>query len=165
MRSSDTFAFACIILLAAPVAAFVGEIRPLGAQEALAAEPVVQQRGDASFYSDKYKGMTTANGETFSQNRLTAASRDLPLGTKAMVTNQANGKSVEVKITDRGPYVDGRVIDLSKMAARQIGLSEKRGITPVKVEARPSSQPTAALQEAVRRQAVAASTVTASAEN
>jgi rare lipoprotein A len=166
MRSSDAFVFACIVLLVAPLAAFVGQIEPLGAEEALGAEPIVQQHGDASFYSDKYKGMTTASGEKFSQSRLTAASRELPLGTKATVTNEANGKSVEVKITDRGPYVDGRVIDLSKAAARRIGLGEDQGITAVKVEARPSGQPTPELQDAVRRKAVAASkAVTASADD
>src|SRR5690242_16717965 len=111
MRSSDAFAFVCIVLLAAPLAAFVGQIEPLGAEEALRAEPIVQQRGTASFYSDKYKGQTTASGQKFSQNRLTAASRELPLGTTATVINEANGKSVDVKITDRGPYIDGRVID------------------------------------------------------
>ena len=71
------------------------------------------------------------------------------LGTRVTVTNQQNGKSVDVKINDRGPYVDGRVIDLSKKAASKIGIKEQ-GIAPVKVEARPSSQPTEDLKAAVQ---------------
>src|SRR5215469_6752739 len=80
-------------------------------------EPLVEQHGIASYYADSLNGRKTANGKTFHQDRLTAASRNLPLGTMVTVTNEINGKSVEVKINDRGPYVDGRVIDLSKSAA------------------------------------------------
>lgn len=117
-------------------------------------EPSARQHGAASFYSDRFRGRKTATGETFSQNKLTAASRDLPLGTRVTVTNRQNGKSVDVKVNDRGPYVRGRVIDLSKSAARQIGLGAK-GIASVTVEARPSHQETAELKEAVRKKAVA----------
>jgi peptidoglycan lytic transglycosylase len=147
MRSSDAFVW--IVLVAAPVAAIIGQLRPLGAEETVQAEPLAQQHGDASYYSDKFAGQPTATGETFSQNKLTAASRELPLGTRATVTNEENGKSVNVKINDRGPYVNGRVIDLSKKAASKIGIKEQ-GIAPVKVEARPSSQPTEDLKEAVK---------------
>jgi rare lipoprotein A len=154
MRSSDAFAFVSIVLLTAPIAAVMGHLQPLGAEETNA-EPVAQQRGIASFYSDKYRGQPTANGETFSQNKLTAASRSLPLGTRVTVINDANGKSVDVKINDRGPFVDGRVIDLSRKAAARIGLSEEQGITAVIVEARPSSQPTPELREAIRMKAAA----------
>src|SRR5690349_17397589 len=97
-------------------------------------EPLVQQHGIASYYADSFHGQKTANGEIFRQDRLTAASRDLPLGTMVTVTNEENGKSVDVKVNDRGPYVDGRVIDLSKRAAARIGI-EQQGIAPVKVEA------------------------------
>jgi rare lipoprotein A len=147
MRSSDAFVW--IVLVAAPIAATVGQLQPLGAEETTEAEPLAQQRGDASYYSDKFTGQPTATGETFSQDKLTAASRELPLGTRATVTNEQNGKSVDVKINDRGPYVNGRVIDLSKKAASKIGIKEQ-GIAPVKVEARPSSQPTEDLKEAVK---------------
>ena len=111
-------------------------------------EPLVEQHGIASYYADFFGGRKTANGETFRQDRLTAASRDLPLGTMVTVTNEINGKSVDVKINDRGPYVDGRVIDLSKSAAARLGM-KKRGVAPVKVEARPSRQPTEALRQVV----------------
>jgi rare lipoprotein A (peptidoglycan hydrolase) len=93
--------------------------------------------GHASVYHDKFQGHKTATGEVFSQNKLTAASRDLPLGSKATVTNRENGKSVDVEVNDRGPYVDGRVVDLSKTAAKQIGLDKKEGVAPVIVEAKP----------------------------
>ena len=111
-------------------------------------EPLIEQHGIASYYADFFGGRKTANGTTFRQDRLTAASRDLPLGTMVTVTNEINGKSVDVKINDRGPYVDGRVIDLSKSAAVRIGMKE-RGVAPVKVEARPSRQPTKALRQVI----------------
>jgi rare lipoprotein A len=117
-------------------------------------EPLVEQHGIASYYADSLGGRKTANGTTFRQNRLTAASRDLPLGTMVTVTNEINGKSVDVEINDRGPYVDGRVIDLSKSAAARIGMKE-RGVAPVKVEARPSRQPTEALRQVVSAMAEA----------
>jgi rare lipoprotein A len=94
--------------------------------------------GKASVYHDNFQGHKTATGETFSQHKLTAASPDLPLGSKATVTNRENGKSVEVEVNDRGPYVDGRVIDLSKTAAKRIGVDGgKDGVAPVIVEAKP----------------------------
>lgn len=82
----------------------------------------VTQNGKASYYADKFQGRKTASGETFRQGRLTAAHRTLPFGTKVKVTNIANGKSVKVRINDRGPFVEGRVIDLSKKAAKRIGM-------------------------------------------
>jgi rare lipoprotein A len=120
---------------------------------AAAQEYLLQQRGRASYYSDSFHGRKTATGETFSQNKLTAASQTLPLGSMVTVTNVKNGKSVNVKVNDRGPYVKGRIIDLSKKAAEKIGITEQ-GVAPVKVEARPSSQPTDELKEAVGEQAV-----------
>jgi rare lipoprotein A len=120
---------------------------------AAAQEDLLQQRGRASYYSDSFHGRKTATGETFSQNKLTAASRSLPLGSMVTVTNVKNGKSVDVKVNDRGPYVKGRIIDLSKKAAEKIGITG-RGVAPVKVEARPSRQPTAELRDAVGEQAV-----------
>src|SRR5262245_24810615 len=80
------------------------------------------QVGVASWYGPGFHGNRTANGEIYDQYELTAAHRTLPLGTRAMVTNLANGRSVEVRINDRGPFVDGRVIDLSYAAARTLGM-------------------------------------------
>lgn len=116
------------------------------------AEPLLSQQGEASYYGDKFQGKKTATGETFDKNKLTAASPDLPLGTRATVTNQENGKSVDVKINDRGPYADGRIIDLSQKAADKLDMKEQ-GVAPVKVEARPSSQPTEHLKAAVDERA------------
>lgn len=81
--------------------------------------------GVASYYADKFNGRRTASGETFSNGALTAAHRSLPFGSKVRVTNPANGKSVVVRINDRGPFHGGRVIDLSKSAASSLGLVQR----------------------------------------
>ena len=93
------------------------------------------QVGEASYYGPGFHGKETASGETFNQNKPTAAHPTLPLGTEAEVTNLETGKSVEVEINDRGPSADGRAIDLSKGAARKLGISRKEGTAKVKVEA------------------------------
>src|SRR5213594_3647965 len=80
------------------------------------------QVGVASWYGPGFHGNRTANGEIYDQFELTAAHPSLPLGTRVMVTNLANGRAVEVRINDRGPFVDGRTIDLSYAAARTIGM-------------------------------------------
>lgn len=91
--------------------------------------------GKASFYggSDGFDGQTTANGDTFDHHDHTAAAKAIPLGSKAKVTNLKTGKSTVVTVTDRGPYVPGRKIDLSKDAAKDIGLTKKEGVAPVKI--------------------------------
>lgn len=89
-------------------------------------------RGKASWYGPRFHGKKTANGAIFDQRKLTAAHKTLPLGTKAIVTNLENGNTVEVEINDRGPYVPGRVIDVSYAAAKQLGFL-KSGIAPVEV--------------------------------
>lgn len=78
--------------------------------------------GTASWYGGKFHGRKTANGETYNQNALTAAHRYLPFGTEVVVTNQNNGESVVVRINDRGPFTGGRIIDLSRQAASEIGM-------------------------------------------
>ena len=88
--------------------------------------------GTASFYANKFEGRQTANGETFSQKKLTAACNVLPLGTWIKVTNLRNGRSVVVKVNDRLHYRMKRVVDLSAVAAKQIG--HRDGLTRVKVE-------------------------------
>jgi rare lipoprotein A len=109
----------------------------------------VVQHGKGSFYADKFHGRKTASGEKMDQNALTAASKNLPLGTRAKVTNLETGKSVNVEINDRGPYVPGRVIDLSKQAAEEVDLTKEDGIARMKVEAKASNQPTQELKEKV----------------
>jgi rare lipoprotein A len=91
------------------------------------------QTGKASFYADKFEGSPTASGERYKHSKLTAAHKTLPFGTKVKVTNLSNNQSVEVTINDRGPYVENRVIDLSKSAAEQLGFVNQ-GIADVKVE-------------------------------
>jgi rare lipoprotein A len=91
------------------------------------------QTGKASFYADKFEGHPTASGEKYKHSKLTAAHKTLPFGTKVRVTNVANNETVEVIINDRGPYVDGRVIDLSKSAAEKLGYINN-GLADVKVE-------------------------------
>jgi rare lipoprotein A len=79
------------------------------------------QVGVASWYGKQFHGRATASGEDFDMFELTAAHRQLPLGTYVKVTNLRNGKSVVVRVNDRGPYVEGRIMDLSYSAARMLG--------------------------------------------
>nr|WP_089658788.1 septal ring lytic transglycosylase RlpA family protein [Halomonas pantelleriensis] len=88
--------------------------------------------GIASYYSDRFQGATTASGEPFDQQALTAAHPTLPLGTTVVVTRPDTGKEVEVLINDRGPFIDGRIIDLSKRAARKLDMLH-RGVARVEV--------------------------------
>ena len=89
--------------------------------------------GIASYYGRKFHGRRTASGEPFNMNDLTAAHRTLPFGTEVRVTNPHNGKSVTVRINDRGPFAHSRMIDLSRAAATEIGLI-KRGHGTVELE-------------------------------
>jgi rare lipoprotein A len=89
--------------------------------------------GKASWYGPGFHGKKTASGKIYDQRKLTAAHKTLPLGTKARVTNLDNGTAVEVEINDRGPFIDGRIIDLSRAAAGALGFVEL-GLAPVQVE-------------------------------
>ncbi len=89
--------------------------------------------GEASFYGREFAGRPTANGETFDPAGLTAAHRTLPFGSKVRVTNAHNGRSVVVRINDRGPFVEDRLIDVSSHAARQLGMV-RSGTARVKLE-------------------------------
>src|ERR1700741_362143 len=91
------------------------------------------QTGKASFYADKFDGNPTASGEKYRHNKLTAAHKSLPFGTRVRVTNLSNDLSVEVTINDRGPYVENRVIDLSRAAAEKLGFINQ-GLADVKIE-------------------------------
>lgn len=90
--------------------------------------------GEASIYSKKFAGQTMADGEKMDPHDDNAASKTLPLGTKAKVTNLETGQSAKVTIQDRGPYVKGRIVDLSPSTAKKIGLSKKEGVTKVEVK-------------------------------
>lgn len=100
-----------------------------------ACSPKITDTGKASFYADKFKGRKTASGQIFRQNRKTAAHKTLPFGTKVKVTNLSNGKTVKVRINDRGPFVAGRIIDLSKKAARKLNMIDA-GVSNVKISYR-----------------------------
>lgn len=89
--------------------------------------------GIASFYDNKFEGRPTSSGEIFSQAKLTAAHRNLPYGTMVKVVNLENMKSVVVRINDRGPFVDNRLIDLSESAAKELGFINS-GLAHVSIE-------------------------------
>ncbi len=91
------------------------------------------QTGMASWYGKKFNGRPTASGEIFDMYKLTAAHKKLPFGTRVRVTNLKNGKSVVVKVNDRGPFVRGRIIDLSYAAAKKIKMIND-GVVKVRVE-------------------------------
>jgi len=93
----------------------------------------IELKGRASYYADDFHGKRTANGEKFDINKYSAAHRTLPFGTKVKVTNLINGKSVILKINDRGPHVKTRIIDLSKISAKAIDLM-KYGDARVSIE-------------------------------
>jgi len=90
--------------------------------------------GKASFYANRFAGRKMADGMPMDPRDDNAASRTLPLGTTAKVTNLETGKSAVVTIQDRGPYIEGRIVDLSPSTAREIGLSSREGLADVMVE-------------------------------
>ena len=97
-------------------------------------KPTGVQTGLATWYGGDHDGGPTASGERFHKNALTAAHRTLPMGTRVRVTNENNGRSVILRINDRGPYGNKRrIIDVSEAAARQLGMIEA-GVVPVRVE-------------------------------
>jgi rare lipoprotein A len=110
----------------------------------IAAErPSFSQEGLASWYGKAHHGHETANGERFDMRAMTAAHRTVAFGTVLRVTNLETAKVVKVRINDRGPYVDGRVIDLSARAARELGIGED-GVARVRIEIFASDQMAAA---------------------
>jgi rare lipoprotein A len=98
-----------------------------------AAHPGQVQTGIASYYHDSLHGNRTASGQIYDKNKLSAAHKTLPLGSRVRVTDKRTGKSVVVHVNDRGPFIKGRIIDLSRRAATELGII-RRGVTPVKVE-------------------------------
>jgi rare lipoprotein A len=96
----------------------------------------VTETGKASYYGDRHHGNKTASGERFDQHALTAAHRSLPFGTRVRVINLSNDKHVVVRINDRGPFVRGRIIDVSRAAAERLDML-RAGVVPVRLEALP----------------------------
>ncbi len=93
-----------------------------------------KKNAHASYYHDKFNGRKTASGKRFDNSQLTAAHKKLPFGTKLRITNEKNNKCVVVEVTDRGPFVNGREIDLSKKAFMDITSNIKSGVEYVKIE-------------------------------
>lgn len=123
---------ACTVWTAVGIAC-VGTMSPLaeaGPQPDLTGRKRI---GIASFYARSFTGKTMANGAPMNPRANNAASRTLPLGTTAKVTNLESGKSAVVRIEDRGPYVKGRILDLSPGTARKIGITRRKGISRVAV--------------------------------
>ena len=108
--ASKTLTVAALLLGSACAAVSGAEAKPI-------------QSGGASWYGPGFHGRKTANGERFNAHALTAAHRSLPFGSRVRVTNARTGRSVVVRINDRGPFAGGRVIDLSKAAAQAVGIS------------------------------------------
>lgn len=92
----------------------------------------ITEQGKASYYADKFEGRSTASGEIFKQNKCTAAHKTLPFGTRVKVINLTNNKKVKVTINDRGPYAQGRIIDLTEKAADKIDML-KTGVANVEI--------------------------------
>lgn len=105
-----------------------------------APKPFFSEQGVASWYGTFHQGKLTADGERFDQHALTAAHRSLPFDTVLRVTNLDNGRMVKVRVDDRGPYVKGRIIDLSAAAAAALGMRQD-GVATVRLEAFAADQP------------------------
>lgn len=114
----------------------------------------IDERGVASWYGESFHGKQAANGELFDMEALTAAHRTLPLGSVVRVVNLANGKYLHVRITDRGPYVNNRILDLSRGAAARLGMMEE-GLSHVRIQLVGERRPAALLSS----EAIAAASV------
>ena len=112
-------------------------------------EPSYDQKGLASWYGDKYHGKPTATGEIFNKNSFTAAHKTLPLNSMLHVTNLETGESLMVRLNDRGPFIDGRIIDLSEAAARALGVIHN-GTARVRVRYAGPADPMATSQMAIQ---------------
>ena len=136
-RAFFQLAAACAIL-----AALTGCRTPMGVFERIPGKeshvyvdaPIEPETGIASWYGGRWIGRLTANGETYRQGDITAAHKKLPFNTPVRVTDLKTGKSVVVRINNRGPFVRGRIIDLSVVAAKQLGTYD-RGLAKVKIQA------------------------------
>ncbi|MCJ8163912.1 septal ring lytic transglycosylase RlpA family protein [Pontibacter sp. E15-1] len=105
----------------------------IGIGQPILAQSTDTQKGEASWYGSRYHGRKTSSGELYNKNKMTAAHKTLPFGTKVKVTNLDNNESVIVRINDRGPFVGDRIIDVSEVAARKLDFHAE-GIGNVKIE-------------------------------
>ena len=135
LRALGAIATLGLILAASPISLTPGQSGSF-ISEATASENIRVAKtlsGPASWYGGKFHGRRTANGERFDMNEMTAAHRSLPFGTRVRVTNERNGRSVVVRINDRGPFVGNRIIDLSRGAAAAVGMVNT-GVAPVRID-------------------------------
>ncbi len=129
-----------VLFVSALLAACASQPQRAPAPGATGERATFTQGGLASWYGKSHHGKTTANGEPFDMNAMTAAHRSLPFGTVVRVTNLRSKRSIKVRINDRGPYTGGRIIDLSAHAARGLGIAD-HGVARVRIEQFPSDQP------------------------
>lgn len=115
---------------------------PEAAEADRAPRPPPAQTGTASYYGPEFAGRSTASGEPHDPRDITAASRTLPLGTKARVTHKETGRSVAVEVNDRGPHAKGRILDVSPKAAERLGMKDD-GVAPVEVQPLAAPKPDA----------------------
>lgn len=146
MRLRSVLAATAFVFVAAgnharPAASASADAAPAVAPgHAAKAEPVETTRGKVSFYGRRFAGRPTASGEIFDPEALTMAHRSLPFGTRVRVTNRKNGRSVVVRVNDRGPAVASRIGDVSLAAARRLGMLE-RGVIEASLEVLASDEP------------------------
>lgn len=123
-------AVAALVVLSARSEARPPELKMLKSNSAVATKT---QFGVASWYGSQFQGLPTASGQPFNMEGMTCAHRRLPLGTRVRVTNLLNGKKLVLEVTDRGPYVGKRVLDVSMGAAKRLGFMQQ-GLTPVRIQ-------------------------------
>ncbi len=123
-----------IVFLIALITNAQESIKPVVENTKIENLKLYKEKAHASYYHDKFTGRKTASGKRFDNNKLTAAHKKLPFGTKLKITNVLNKKSTIVEVTDRGPFVKGREIDLSKKAFMDIASNKKSGAINVKIE-------------------------------
>ncbi len=123
-------AVAALVVLSARSEARSPELKVLKLNSSMAAKT---QFGVASWYGPEFQGLPTASGQPFNMEGMTCAHKKLPLGTRVRVTNLLNGRKLELEVTDRGPYVGRRVLDVSMAAAKRLGFMGQ-GVTPVRIQ-------------------------------
>jgi rare lipoprotein A len=119
-----------------------GGVSPADLQFVATHRPIATQQGYASWYTAPYKGRKAANGQVFDDQAMTAAHRTLPMGSLIVVTNLKTGQSSAMRITDRGPFVSGRIVDLTIASAKATGIYQ-RGTAPVRVDVYQTPKPIA----------------------
>ena len=140
MRSLSAITLVLALAAYAPAPTWAGSQESAASVARSDARPLFEQRGEATWFGGAVEGRPGKSGEGVDPDQMVASHPTLPMDSVVRVTDLANGKSVEVKIVDRGPTAPGRSIDLSRKAARELGMTEK-GTAPVKIEAFAADQP------------------------